>query len=87
MAAQTATTIGKRHVFGDSVYRVYILGTVANGDTLVVQQSGIEMVEFLPTIATATPTCTITEGAPGATLTFVSQASWTGRIAVTSRRG
>jgi len=90
MAVQTATTVGARHVAGNLVFRVYVMGTVASGDTFVVPQSGIAIVIFMPTIATATPSVSaITEG-PGdatATLTFVSQASWTGRIGVWSRRG
>lgn len=90
MAVQTATTVGKRHVAGDLVFRVYIMGTVATGDTFFVPQNGIEIVEFMPTIATATPTVSVISEGPGdsgATLTIVSQASWTGRIAVWSRRG
>ncbi len=90
MAAQTATTVGKRHVTGDLVFRVYVMGTVATGDTFVVPQSGIEIVCFMPTIATATPTVSAIAEGPGdatATLTIVSQANWTGRIGVWSRRG
>lgn len=89
MAVQTPTTTGSRHILGDLVFRTYVMGTVANGDTLVVPQDRIENVIFLPTIATATPTCTISNG-PGdgqATLTFVSQSSWTGQISVISRLG
>lgn len=89
MPAQTPTARGNRHVMGDLVGRKYTLAAVANGDTLVVNQSRIETVIFLPTIATATPTCTIVDG-PGdasATLTFVSQATWSGTIFVLSRLG
>jgi hypothetical protein len=89
MPAQTPTTIGSRRIIGDLVFRDYVLANVANGDTLVVPQDRIEMVMFLPTIATATPTCTISNG-PGdasATLTFVSQATWSGQVSVISRLG
>ena len=87
MAVQTATTIGKRHVTGDLVYRTYVLGTVSNGDTLVIPQNRIESVILMPTTAVALGV-TIANGTGNetATLTFLG-GPWTGQIGVFSRLG
>jgi len=88
MAVQLATTIGNRHVLGDLVSRVYVLGTVADGDTLVVPQTRIESVIVVPTtnVAIGTTWADNTPTTNQATLTFHG-GPWTGRIQVLSRVG
>ena len=87
MAVQTPTTIGSRHVLGDLVYRTYNLGTVADGDTMVVNQNRIESVTWSSTTTSIGVTwANSTPGSNQATLTFHG-GPWTGQIGVFSRIG
>jgi hypothetical protein len=80
MAVQTPTTVGSQHVLGDLVFRNYMFGTIANGDTWTPAEQRIEALLIQPTTAVIVG-FTITSGV----VTFVSGGSFTGRIGVLAR--
>ena len=90
MALITPTTVGSRHVLGDLVFRLYVVGTVNNGDTLQVNLARVESVVINAIATGADPQVSLYTPGPAdnfTTLTFVSGGAWSGRVGVWGRLG